>query len=78
MRNVIEAVGIIIGIARKKWRTLCIGNQITGSEMSQKRKKHRKSWVFVPDDAGIEFGRSLILGHIALSITSTQEPPMLA
>jgi hypothetical protein len=23
--------------------------------MSQKRKKHRKSWVFVPDDAGIEF-----------------------
>ena len=34
---------------------LCTGNQMSGSEMSQKRKKHRKSRVFVPEDAGIEF-----------------------
>lgn len=31
------------------------GNHIKGSEMSQKRKKHIKSRVLVPEDAGIEF-----------------------
>jgi hypothetical protein len=69
---------------------------MTGSEMSQKRKKHKKSRVFVPEDTGIEFAvsqpqlnvnatgdekcdarRALMLGHIVLSITSIQEPPML-
>ena len=29
-----------------------MGNQIAGSEMSQNRKKHIKSFVVVPDDAG--------------------------
>jgi len=67
---------------------------MTGNEMSQKRKKHKKSRVFVPEDSGIEFAaqinmtvtgievchvrRVLMLGQIALSITSIQEPPMLA
>ena len=64
--------------------------------MSQKRKKHIKSLVFVPEDAGIEFAgviaylsvqtellldhsRMLFtLGHMALSITRTQLPPILA
>jgi hypothetical protein len=41
IRNVIEAMGIKMGVTRKKWRTLCTGNQMIGSEMSQKRKKHR-------------------------------------
>ncbi len=31
-----------------------MGNQMAGSEMSQKRKKHIKSRVFVPDDSGME------------------------
>lgn len=31
---------------------LWIGNQMAGSEISQKRKKHMKSFVSVPDDAG--------------------------
>ena len=41
---------------RTRWsyRThiLWIGNQMAGSEMSQKRKKHMKSLVVVPEDAG--------------------------
>ena len=32
-----------------------MGNQIAGREMSQKRKKHMKSRVLVPDDSGMEF-----------------------
>lgn len=31
---------------------LCIGNQMAGSEINQKRKKHIKSRVVVPDDSG--------------------------
>ena len=30
----------------------CMGNQIAGRDISQKRKKHIKSRVVVPDDAG--------------------------
>jgi len=69
------------------------GNHIKGSEMSQKRKKHIKSRVLVPEDADIEFATEFrcappikrcshsrmlfTLGHIARSITKTQVPPML-
>ena len=35
-----------------KTHILWMGNQIAGSEMSQNRKKHIKSFVVVPDDAG--------------------------
>ena len=31
---------------------LWMGNHIAGREMSQKRKKHMKSRVVVPDDSG--------------------------
>jgi len=31
---------------------LWIGNQMAGSEINQKRKKHMKSLVVVPDDSG--------------------------
>ena len=33
---------------------------MAGKEISQKRKKHMKSRVFVPDDAGIEFAEGVI------------------
>lgn len=42
---------------------LWIGNQIAGSEINQKRKKHIKSRVVVPEDAGRWFtakGHSVI------------------
>ena len=32
---------------------LWMGNQIAGSEISQNRKKHKKSRVLVPEDAGM-------------------------
>ena len=76
---------------------LWIGNQMAGREMSQKRKKHMKSRVVVPEEAGrwlavrsrtsrrsrnykgAKYARiSLTLGHIALSMTNTHDPPMLA
>ena len=37
---------------RKMTHILWMGNQMAGREMSQKRKKHRKSFVVVPEDAG--------------------------
>ena len=38
----------------------CIGNQMAGREMSQNKKKHMKSRVVVPDDAGIWFATALL------------------
>jgi len=52
MKNVIPAVGATMALRVKRWRILWIGNHIAGSEMSQKRKKQRKSRVVVPDDSG--------------------------
>lgn len=37
-----------------------MGIQMAGSDMSQKRKKHMKSRVFVPDEAGIELADGLV------------------
>ena len=37
-----------------------MGIQMAGKEINQKRKKHMKSRVFVPDDAGIEFAEDVI------------------
>lgn len=70
---------------------------MAGSEINQKRKKHMKSRVVVPDEAGKWFAvyftniksydirhreenvrMLLTLGHMDLSITLTQSPPMLA
>jgi hypothetical protein len=67
---------------------------MAGSEISQNRKKHMKSLVVVPDEAGRWFAGGhvrvqkvmmhcyarmlLTLGHIARSITSMQLPPILA
>lgn len=45
--------------------------------MNQNRKKHMKSRVFIPEEAGIELAISFTLGHIIRSITRTQVPPML-
>lgn len=45
--------------------------------MNQNRKKHIKSRVFIPEEAGIELAISFTLGHIIRSITRTQVPPML-
>lgn len=39
---------------------LWMGNQIAGREMSQKRKKHMKSFVSVPEDAGKWFANPLL------------------
>jgi hypothetical protein len=49
-------VGVKGGFAYILW----IGNQIAGSEINQKRKKHMKSRVFVPEDSGIEFAENSI------------------
>ena len=49
------------GCQRQRTYILWIGNQMAGSEMSQKRKKHIKSLVFVPEDAGIEFAGGLLI-----------------
>lgn len=76
-KNIKAAMGVTIIFTTKKWRMEWTGNHIKGSEMSQKRKKHIKSRVLVPEDAGIEFGMLFTLGHIARSITKTQVPPML-
>ena len=35
-----------------------MGNQIAGRDITQKRKKHIKSRVFVPEDAGKWFAES--------------------
>ncbi|EMD35441.1 hypothetical protein CERSUDRAFT_85420 [Gelatoporia subvermispora B] len=78
MKNVIPAIGTTTAFKVNKCRILWIGNQIAGSDISQKRKKHMKSRVVVPEDAGKELGMLLTLGHIARSITNTQVPPMLA
>lgn len=51
---------------------------MAGREINQKRKKHMKSLVVVPDDAGRWLGILFTLGHIARNITSMQLPPMLA
>jgi len=46
------------GVSTKTFRQgngtniLWIGNQMAGSEINQKRKKHMKSLVVVPDDSG--------------------------
>ena len=37
---------------REMTHILWMGNQMAGREMSQKRKKHIKSFVVVPEDAG--------------------------
>lgn len=44
-----------------------MGIQIAGREINQKRKKHIKSRVFVPDDAGIEFAEGAVSMAIDLS-----------
>lgn len=78
MKNVMPAMGTRTALTVKKCRTLCKGIQIAGSEITQKRKKHIKSRVVVPEDAGIELGMLFTLGHMARSKTNTQVPPMLA
>jgi len=78
MKNVMPAMGTRIALTVKKCRTLCRGIQIAGSEITQKRKKHIKSRVVVPEDAGIELGMLFTLGHMARNKTNTQVPPMLA
>jgi len=52
MKKVMPAVGATIAFTVNRCRILWIGNQIAGREMSQKRKKHIKSLVVVPDDSG--------------------------
>jgi hypothetical protein len=52
IKKVMPAVGATIAFTVNKWRILWIGNQIAGREINQKRKKHMKSLVVVPDDAG--------------------------
>lgn len=47
--------GTVVQIVSMGTYILSMGNQIAGNEMSQKRKKHMKSRVVVPDDSGIEF-----------------------
>jgi len=78
MRNTIAAVGVTTVFTTKKWRILCTGNHNNGSDRSQNKKKHIKSRVFVPDEAGSELGMVFTLGHIARNITRMHVPPMLA
>ena len=47
---------------------------MAGRDSSQKRKKLTKSRVFVPEDAGIVFGRFSKLGQMLRIIRYTQVP----
>jgi hypothetical protein len=78
MKKVIPAVGATMALRVKRCRIVWMGNQMAGREISQKRKKHIKSLVLVPDEAGIVFGILFKLGHIDRNITFMQSPPMLA
>ena len=75
MKKVIPAMGTTTALTVNKCRLqdwsgrivrqltdahiLCIGNQIAGREMSQNRKKHIKSRVVVPDEAGRWFAEGV-------------------
>jgi hypothetical protein len=54
------SVSAIVQLLDKAY-ILWIGNQIAGNEISQKRKKHIKSFVSVPDDAGRWFATVMCL-----------------
>ena len=66
IKNVMPAMGTTTAFRVKRCRTLWMGIQMAGKEISQKRKKHMKSRVFVPDDAGIEFAE----GMVGIAITT--------
>lgn len=68
-KNTTPAIGTTIALTVKRCRTLWRGIQIAGSEMSQKMKKHIKSRVFVPDDAGRWFA-GWILGETVVLLRS--------
>ena len=59
MKKVMPAVGATIALSVNRWRILWMGNQIAGREMSQNRKKHIKSRVVVPDEAGRWFAEGV-------------------
>lgn len=51
-KKITPAIGTMIAFTVKRCRTLWRGSQMAGSEMSQNMKKHMKSRVVVPEDAG--------------------------
>lgn len=59
-RGFVSITNVDCALVTRMWSTvatyiLWIGNQIAGREISQKRKKQKRSLVVVPNDAGIEF-----------------------
>jgi hypothetical protein len=49
---------------------------MAGKEKSQNKKNERKSLVFVPELAAMEFGRSSNFAHMLRIIKYTQVPPI--
>jgi hypothetical protein len=77
MKKEIPAVGTTKALTVNKCRILCTGNQIAGSEQSQKMKNERKSLVFVPE-LGIPLWRWVYDGQIASIMSVTHSPPIQA
>ena len=64
-KKTIPAMGTTMAFTVKRCRTLCSGIQIAGSEMSQKMKKHMKSRVVVPEDAGRWFAGRIVMSSVS-------------
>ncbi len=77
MKNDIPAVGTTKDLTVNKCLIWWTGNQIAGSEQSQKTKKERKSLVVVPE-LGMPLGRRVYDGQIAEIIRVTHSPPIQA
>jgi hypothetical protein len=77
MKNDIPAVGTTKALTVNKCLILWTGNQIAGSEQSQKMKNERKSLVVVPE-LGMPLWRGAYDGHIAEIMSVTHSPPIQA
>jgi hypothetical protein len=77
IKNAIPAVGTTNALTVNRCRILWTGNQIAGSEQSQKMKKETKSLVFVPE-LGMPLWRLVNDGQIASIMSLTHSPPIQA
>lgn len=73
-KNAIPANGTNHALTVKRWRILCTGNQMAGSDPSQNRKKLVNAMTFVPDM--LCFSRFLYEGQMARIIRLTHSPPI--
>jgi len=75
IKKAIPAAGTKYALTVKRCRILCTGNQIAGSEPTQKRKKPTKSRVFVPE-LGMPLGSVLNEGQMERIMSVTHWPPI--